>query len=456
MFEQTVQELFERKEYLVPFIGDDLFYVEFSETDHQPLQSYIVDSFIKDNPEIEVEPEEIDRMKNSGYYGLTMLNRKFKSRYIIRYKEYVKSVYHMIKLNPVVKRFLKAANFPLVITTSPFEFLEKELYGDGYSSLYYSIDNPPVNRTIDKRNHLVFHLFGEAERFKSRWVYNERELLVFLHSLHDSMTAPKGLTTYLADKSMLFLGCNLPNWLFQFLWFPINIQRNPMFPTGEDTTEGYWLGKSGNNKPLDDFLEDIGFRFSSLKEMEKVIKRVAVLYENSNYDQNDGYDIFISHAGANENLARQIKVFLENKGLTVWLDKDGGEGKVEIGGEYWKRIHSGILQSRYFMPIVTVEYLNKWLLNTAAIPGAKEPGLITETNMAIEWMNDPTNPYREAEVYSLPVIVENGPEPELLESLSDKGILPREIFRGIQCYYYSANGDCSFKSHPWERYRREL
>lgn len=455
MLEQTIKELFERRDYLVPFIGDDLFYVEFSADRHQPLQSYIVDSFIKDNLEVAVDTAEVSRMKESGYYGLTLLNRKFKSRYIYRYKEYVNSVYPMIKLNPIVKRFLKAANFPLIITTSPFGFLEKELQGDGYTSLYYSIDNPLVNQTIDKKQHRIFHLFGEAERYKSKWVYNERELLVFLHSLHDSMTAPKGLTTYLVDKSMLFLGCNLPNWLFQFLWFPINIERDPIFPTGEDTTEGYWLGKSESNMPLDDFLEEIGFRFSSMEEMEKVINQVAEKYENSLVDINEGYDIFLSHAGANEHLARKIKAFLESKGLNVWIDKDGGEGMVEIGGEYWKRIRDGIHKSRYFMPIITAEYLNKWL-KIALMPGSKESGLVIETRMAIEWHRNFDNPYKDAEVYTLPVVVENGASPEEVESLSEKGILPQEIFGGIQCYFYSANDDCSFKSHPWERYKREF
>lgn len=453
---QTIQELFERREYLVPFIGDDLFYVEFSETNRQPLQSYIVDSFVKDNPDVVVDHDEIIRMKNSGYYGLTLLNRRFKSRYIYRYKEYVKSVYPLIKLNQVVKRFLKAGNFPLIVTTSPFGFLEKELHGDDYDSLYYSIDNPLVNQVIEKKKRNIFHLFGEAERYKSKWVYNEKELLVFLHSLHDSMTAPKGLTTYLADKSMLLLGCNLPNWLFQFLWFPINIERDPIFPTGEDTTEGYWLGKSESNMPLDDFLEDIGFRFSSVDEMENVITQVSDKYENSITDGNDGYDIFISYAGVNGNLARKIKVFLESKGLNVWIDKDGGDGQIEIGGDYWKHIREGIRHSRYFMPVVTAEYLNKWLLNTTAISGTKEPGLITETNIAIEWQKNVDNPYKDAEVYSLPVIVENGPEPELIESLSEKGILPQEIFGSKQYYYYSSADDCTFKSHPWERYKRDL
>lgn len=454
MLSQTIQELYERKDYLVPFIGDELFYIEHSDTRHESLQSYIVNSFVQDNPEVVITSDEIEMMKTSGYYGYTLLNRKYKSRYIYKYKEYVKMAYHKIKLNPVVKRFIESGSFPLIITTSPFDFLEKELHGDGYSSVYYSVDNPPVNQTIDKKCHLIYHLFGEAERFKSKWVYNERELLVFLHALHDSMTAPKGLTTYLADKSMLFLGCNLPNWLFQFLWFPINIQRNPMYPTGEDTTEGYWLGKSGKSMPLDDFLEDIGFRFSSLQEMEKVIDKVSDLYMNSTHGSQSEYDVFLSYASANESLARQIKVILESKGLSVWIDKDGGNGQIEIGGDYWKRIQYGIHHSRYFMPIVTAEYLNKWLLNSALINGAKEPGLVIETNMAVQWYKDIDNPNKDAEIYSLPIVVENGPTPELIESLSEKGILPREIFANIQSYTYSSNGDCSFKSHHWEKYKR--
>lgn len=447
------RELFERKEYLVPFIGDDLYYVETPGNGRQSLQSYIVESFVRDNPHVVLSTSEIDKMKNSGYYGLTLLNRKFKDRYISHYKEYVKSAFNVIKLNPIVKRFLELGNFPLIITTSPFSILEKELSVSYCSSLYYSVDNPPVNETIDSSKHTVFHLFGHAERFKSKWVYNERELLMFLHSLHDSATAPKGVTSYLADKSMLIMGCNLPNWLFQFLWFPMNIQRSPMFPTGEDSTEGYWLGKAEDGSYLDDFLQEIGF--ASIEEMESVVLKVIDLFENEvRQPDNDLFDVFISYASENANVARQIKNHLVIRGLRVWIDKDGGKGEIEIGGEYWKRIKNGIRKSRYFMPIVTGDYLIKWLLNSNGLSGAKEPGLVTETKMAVEWLKSEDNPFKDEDVYSLPVIVENGTRPELLEDLVQKEILPKDIFGGMQCYTYSANNNCTFNSHHWENYRR--
>lgn len=450
--EEIAQDLYERKDYLVPFIGDDLFYVNVADGSKQTLQSYIVDAFVKNNPGIMVTPEEIDTMKTSGYYGLTLLNRRFKDKYILHYKEYVKSVKDQIYLNDIVKQFLELGGFPLIITTTPFDFIEKELSkSENYTSIYYSIDNPPVNETIESKDHIVFHLFGQADKFKSKWVYNERELLMFLHSLHDSTTAPKGITSYLADKSMLILGCNLPNWLFQFLWFPMNIQRDPLFPTGEDSTEGYFFGKAEKESHLDDFLQEIGF--TSIEEMEDVMKSTIKLYRTTKPHATDRFDVFISYASENYNIARMIKNHLKSKGLYVWIDKDDGNGEVEKGGEYWKRIETGIHHSKYFMPIVTAEYLNKWLLNHTNPDTNEQPGLLIETNMAVEWRKNEQNQFKDEDVYSLPVITDSV-KPEVLGILAKNGILPKELFLNMQCYNYSTQNNCTFNSHPWEKYKR--
>lgn len=448
---ETAKEIVERKDYLVPFIGDDLFYVSSDNGSKQPLQSYIVDCFIKSNPDIKILPEEIEAMKTTGYHGLSLLNRKFRTRYIEHYKKYVKEAMPDIHLNEDVKTFLELGNFPLIITTSSFGFIEKELANnEAYTSLYYSIEHPPVNEIINPRRHTVFHLFGEGERHKSKWLYNERMLLMFLHSLHDSTTAPKGVTSYLADKSLIMLGCNLPNWLFQFLWYPMNIQRNPLFPNEEDATEGYFLGKSQEQADLDDFLQEIGF--TSVEEMEEVIRETNKLLKKNQTPKTDKFDIFISYASENAKLARKIKDHLVSKGLAVWIDKDGGEGEIEKGGAYWKRIEEGIHNSRFFMPIVTSEYLNKWL--ATKLLATNEAGLVKETNMALDWINSDNNPYKEEEIYSLPVIIEESSNQEFVNKLVDQNILPKELFDGIQCYTYSEHNDCTFTSHRWEKYKR--
>lgn len=98
--EEVISELangLKNSSYIIPLISDDMFIVE-HEGKKTPLLSFIVDCFANDNPN-SITDNELRIMKESGYYGLTLLSQKYSERYIPRYQGYIqkKSKQHKTK-----------------------------------------------------------------------------------------------------------------------------------------------------------------------------------------------------------------------------------------------------------------------------------------------------------------------------------------------------------------------
>jgi hypothetical protein len=68
------------------------------------------------------------------------------------------------------------------------------------------------------------------------------------------------------------------------------------------------------------------------------------------------WDVFISHAFEDkESVARPLKEYLEQKGITVWLDTS----EMRIGDSIRKRIEDGLIRSRYVVAVLSRNFFNK-------------------------------------------------------------------------------------------------
>lgn len=452
--EEVISELangLKNSSYIIPLISDDMFIVE-HEGKKTPLLSFIVDCFAKDNPN-SITEDELRIMKESGYYGLTLLSQKYSKRYIPRYQGYIQKYRNNIKLKPTIKEFLNIVKSPLIITTSAFEIIEKEL-DEHYKSMWYTIEKSD-NTPIDGSTPVVYHLFGNGEEVATDWVSNEKSLLKFLHFLHDSKYNPENLANYINKKCLLILGGLIPNWIFRFMWYPLISEDASRYPTGERGAGGYWLS-SYDDDNFDNFLNQICF--ASVPEMEDVISEVTALIKKGRASVTDDnsqkpYDIFISYASHDEKTAINIKNYLQEKHkLRVWFDNS--TGRVKEGGNYWTRIENGLKTSRYIMPIVTTQFLQRFLMCSTL---GKEPeGLVKEINMAKEWFDNSERAQNRDNVYSLPIIINNETDIQTLNELAQKEIIPSELFKDIQCYFYfndSKNSSETFRNHDWGQYK---
>ena len=448
--QECINKLVEYHDSLVPIIGDELFYVDTEDGKRLSLNEFIVSSFEQEYPEIAngVTSEEKAMMSEGGYDGLTLLSHRYGAthKYVSKYIHIVTKNKERIKLNNAVKEYIKKSKPKLIITTSSFSLIEKELGLDDVESIWFRTDKN--NRTeytceLNPKGTVVYHLFGDAESTRPNWVYDDVSLLAFMHCLHESGTSPVGLTDYLREneKLLLILGCKLPNWSFQFILYPLFVDNQSIV---DGYRKGFWLKESDDEVlSLKSFLNKV--QFLSIKQMESVISEVNMqMRAGSDVEVNDDFDVFISHAGEDSQLAIEIAEYLRGKDLRVWIDRNRGNGETEKGGDYLQRIRHGIEHSRYFMPIVTSNYVNK----------CRQGDFGKETDMAVDWYNNEKNVCHEEnefKVYSLPVVID-------LASYNigkQYNIFPTELFSTNHYYIYTGKSDDidTFLNHPWHKYK---
>lgn len=449
--QECINELVRHHESLVPVIGDELFYVDTEDGKRLSLSEFIVRSFECEYPEIAsgISSAEKTIMSEGGYDGLALLSHRYGTthKYVSKYIHFVTKNKERIKLNDTIKEYIKKSKPKLIITTSSFSLIEKELEELNFKereSVWFRTNKEERSEYTGKLNPkgtIVYHLFGDAESTWPNWVHDDVSLLTFMHCLHESKTSPVGLTDYLKEneKLLLILGCKLPNWFFQFILYPLFVDNQSIV---DGYRKGFWL-KEGDDEVLSlkTFLNKV--QFLSIKKMESVISEVNLqMKAGHDIDENEDFDVFISHAGKDSPLAIEIAEHLISKGLRVWIDRNRGHGETEKGGNYLQRIRLGIEHSRYFMPIVTEAYLERF----------REGDFGKETDMAVDWCKKNYD-YEENDinVYSLPVVY------NISSYNSGKiyNIFPSELFGTNHYYVYNPEKPDvdTFLNHPWHNYK---
>lgn len=448
------EEIFAYKDIIIPVIGNNCF-VYNSENGETTLQEFLVSTLANGN---NLNPDLINQMKTRGYYGLTLIKKHCfsnkESKFKLEYKRAIENNKDKICLNSTIKKFLQVYNFPVIITTSCFKLIESEL------PFYKSVSYPSLNgnqEKLDTMGRTVYHVFG-LEAPGAKWVTGEEELLNFVHELHgDGATdLKKYIKADNKTKALFVIGSNLPDWLFRFFLYPItDISNNEV---------GYFLSSSDNiEDSFMNFLDDISYDYDVNKNLENVLKRATALcpsLESGATDSNrvphhKEYDIFISYASENRELASEIRDTLETGyGLKVWLDQ-----KQIVDGNYEKRIINGIENSAYFMPIVTKEYILKhrpifcsYKTIDDIVSDDKLEFVQMETLIAEKYRKN-----QQRITYSLPVVIpspigENGTLDIVMieKKYAESCLLPINLFRRQHMCYYS---DMFAGGKDWKQYK---
>lgn len=344
---------------LIPLIGDEVFSVE---TDGKsiPLRNYVVDMFFSSQNKMEkVQPEEIEQMKTSGYYGITMLRKAYKGDdgfgYV--YKKIVEAVNDKVVLHPTISSYIKAVQPRHILTTCPFEF---ENLFPGYKHSWFSPDGDDT--TISSTSKYIWHIFGKAAEFGVKWVIGEEELLEFLHAWNNEKSSNQKFIKDSINQHLLVLGCkSFPDWIFRFLWYPLQNTNTEM----DKESRGYFLSNKTVVKGQEeqhnismsfkDFLDRI--KYSPSEDMYNILQKAIDIYEKEEKGQEQKeHDFFISYASEDKELVQQIIERLE-KDMDVWWDKGTPR---ELDGRYWSGIEKAIDKSHYFIPIVTPNYIKRF------------------------------------------------------------------------------------------------
>lgn len=396
--EALVKEVLKKQDRIIPIIGDDCF-VGYHDDCRTliPLQQWIAEELLDTDFSDEIKC----KIHSEGYRGLDILFEKYKcineDDGFVDYKEAVISIVEKglvekkLFLRSDVKSFLMAGKFEVIATTCPFHILEKELV---LGNKVYNVSSfAPISSQKGSKSEAtlklpsIYQIFGDCE---GEFVAGEEDLLKFLHYLNQTDTE-KGfgaspLVKYIKDKGqdnkglglLMPIGCNnLPNWLFRFLWYPFSHER--LIGSDKNNQGGVWH-KYSTDKNFYKFLRKYRFKtFSNSTDVlkdeqtegdpvlvrltkefqgrENCLQRYASSELQVQWEVDEEWDLFISYASEDGNIARKVYDILTKQcGKKVWMDN---RGRIKLGDEYWNAIQHGIEHSHKFIFIITDSYLGK-------------------------------------------------------------------------------------------------
>ena len=471
-----------RIDTIVPIIGHEMFVYTKPDGTVESQQSYLVDCFVESGTlsvSASSDSRLITRMKTEGFHGLTLMYFNFTGskpsnpeergdfeNYIEYYVEQAKD---SIGLNPSALSYLKATAPNLILTISPFPIIEQDMRKCGlvYESIYYipgQIGESFAGIDEIQGKKYVVHLFGGTQELSSStgtpWASTERKLLCYLHSLHNQDISKSVLVKILAMKKFLVMGCALPEWLFQFLLYPLKGRH--------EAGGSLWLDNNGDsslellNERLSCYNCEVK-NFDLLDRLtEKIEKKRMAKDVLAELDQCSSYDFFVSHRAEDTDLTRQIVKKLREYGGTVWVDY---EHTADMAGDQWHSIIQALEHSRHLIPIISGNYILRYRSKTL------QPGRDVEsiTEAAISYMysgkaNDPNSaPRSGAEKFVLPLLnkgerfvatmqvygmdqdIEFEVSPRTLSIFckKDQSPLPRQFDNKLHCYFWEDESSIS-------------
>lgn len=341
---------------IVPIVCEDMF--EFVQKDKngeiqiQSLHSHMVEYVLNElkglGTTLKMTNEELEAIIQDRYYGTSLLKRIAKQEIcdflydsVIEIDNETETIRDGIRLNPAVREFLLAGNFPLIVTTNCFDIIENEL-GKGYESIWNEI-----SQKKDVSAKCVFHLFGQAASGDGeKWGHDDQRRLRFIQSSLTNDYSLSSLKTKLENKKLFVLGNDCPDWLFRFMLLPLcdKLYKN--------ISHYYSSAETRKEEPsLDEFLRDT--KFVKATQLEAFLGKVTEKLKKKSVQKYE-YDYFISHNSMNDEIAKTFADLLRDKGKKVWIDD-----KNLRQGYYWDQILDGIKKSRKFLLFITNDYLKQ-------------------------------------------------------------------------------------------------
>jgi hypothetical protein len=388
--DSLVREVMKKQDRIIPIIGDDCFVGEI-DGNYVPLQRWLAEEMLGDRATSEVK----QKIYADGYKGLDLLFEEYKringDDYFDDYKDAVLQCIDAgisgdrLFLRQDIKDFLDAGKFDVIVTTCPYHILEQKItFGNKpYNPMSFA---PKSNNLFMKSRAeatldlpAIYQIFGDCE---GEFVLNEEKLLEFLHHLNQT-DSEKGfgaspLVKYIKDKGkdnkglglLMPIGCsNLPDWLFRFLWYPLsqyeNSHKGGIWPNYRDedfykflrryqfrTFSGPVNALQNGNTNRDPVLDRLTSEFRNRRSTVQVNSTEFGVTWN---DEGE-WDIFISYASDDVEIAQRVYDVLTDLGKKVWMDR---RGAINISDNYWSAIQYGIEHSSKILFLITNAYLRR-------------------------------------------------------------------------------------------------
>jgi TIR domain/SIR2-like domain len=207
---------------------------------------------------------------------------------------------------------------------------------------------------------VVLSLFGQAASTR-QYAIHEEDKLEWLHALlRDEASLPDWLAGQLRTQPMLFVGCEMPDWVGRFL---LRMSSKDRLLAGGK--QFFVVGSSGSYEPsLSDFfatycrkplvqrleMEPTAFVAELRARWEKeAALRPPAAVGASGLAAPDAPTIFVSYMREDADAARQLRDAITELGGDVWLDKR----RLGAGDAWENEISNAIRRARLFVPIIS-------------------------------------------------------------------------------------------------------
>lgn len=265
---------------------------------------------------------------------------------------------------PSLKKLVERKYFPLILTTSFIPDLGSIL-GVRSTSIDSYRRNPKISldtAALTPAYPSLFHLFGQASTMAKSYMVTEDDLLDYIHCWHDSETRPSKITSYLAGKYLLILGCDYPNWLFRFFWHSIKDFKSSAL--NEEQSGIVSLESSNDEKDLRNFLYRIQANvcLDATEFLDELLERLSVIqHKEIAYDSistSKDLEFFISYASEDINEASFIAQTFLDCGVDpekLWFDRQ----QLKVGNDYAAIIEQSINKAKRFVAVLSKNTLTK-------------------------------------------------------------------------------------------------
>jgi TIR domain len=222
-------------------------------------------------------------------------------------------------------------------------------------------------QTAAPNDTVVLNLFGQAAA-TPEYAIHEEDRLEWLHALlPDAARLPGWLAHELRHRPMLFIGCEIPDWIGRFLLRLSSTER-----LSDERKQFFFVGSSNARVPsLSDFFTTYCRRplvrqldMEPTEFVSQLCERCAkqgdtpqaaaswVLDGSRGPRGSATPSIFISYMREDAQAARQLRTAIIRLGGDVWLD----ERSVEAGDEWEKVVLTAIGETvRLFIPIISAK-----------------------------------------------------------------------------------------------------
>lgn len=260
---------------------------------------------------------------------------------------------------PALEQLADIAAFRLFLTTTPDSLMTRTLRKKNIeTNVFWFSSNFQKNNDLPAKNILgpqryVYHLYGKANE-GSEYAILEDERLMFSCKWMDSSCKPQNLSSYLADKYLLILGCGYENWQARF--FLYGLKGTGLFNNIWNASSLLADSCTKNDLQLHSFLSRCkgniyyeGGAIEFVNELSRHLKDNPITLDENDNEIFEENSIFISYASEDREYALKIKKKLEEKCLPVWLDTK----QLELGDAYDVKIEKNIRKCSLFLAIIS-------------------------------------------------------------------------------------------------------